>query len=636
MLKYLKNLLKIFTDLPETKMSAQNHFFKLKLKLTDLKLKLKSVGSRFINMIRSLNTETIKSLPYYLIRSIKSLILNTPSNLKEWDFKTLSGIIRFCLLLLLLGVIFAIAGSFYAFTANDAFISFRYVSNAINGWGYTFNPPPFEPISGFTSFLWLILLHGLWKIGFMPPQSADLATYLFSMGQVVLCFLFIRRMYMLPNIQRKSFYLFVCLCLVLLTNRTFLAFMTSGTEAALFNFLVLWWTFEATANKDRNPIYLSVVAVLLALCRTEGFIFIPASAAFLIFFFFQGHSKFKSIISFLLLGSVGFYYCWLNQTYGSFMLNSFRVFYYTPFPDFGRDYILSFVIEYALYFWLIFFIVWALFKFTVKRQKGFCLLFLLMLTFSAYIGFYLFIMGGDILEYRPLGFFIPLCTLAGIKMISENIVNKIRPVIFFILIYLLIGTAIPFTHRDLTKNLLTRRETEFLYRPVAQKVGWFGFFADKWDESQKKLIYQGVGLRHQEHKVLTEELLKTFPSRSEGSRITKSQNRLFAWDFVGVAGWVLPETIILDLSGQNNIIVTKSPLKYKNHRLMGHEHATPVGYVQCFNGGSNLAIDPFSGKKNLRLLRSAPLSDGQIKGCESFWKSQINAGKAKSLRQRTR
>ena len=616
-------------------MAVKDRFFKLKLKLTDIKLKIKRIGPALRDRIRSVSSETVKNSLRNIIFGIKSLMLNTSADLKDWSCKTATGKIRYVLLFLLLCVCFAVAGSFYAFTANDAFISFRYVSNAVKGWGYTFNPPPFEPVSGFTSFLWLTILHGLWKTGLMPPQGADLATFLFSMGQVLLCFCFMRRMNIQSNIQRKSLLLFLALCLILLTNRTFLAFITSGTETSLFNFLVLWWTFEATAGKTRNPIYLSVSAVLLALCRFEGFIFIPATAVFLIFFSFQGHSKLKSLIAFLLLGTVWFYYHWLYETYGNVIPNSFTAFYNQPFPDFGRDYILSFVLEYALYFWLIFFIIWALFKFVIKRQSGFGILFLLMLTFSAYIGFYLFVMGGDILEYRPLGFFIPLCALAGIKMISENIVSGARSALTLIIIYILIATAIPGTHRSMTKDLLTRRETEFLYRPVAQKVGWFGFFAEEWDAAQKKLIYQGIGLRHQEHKVLTEELLKTFPSREEGSRIKKSDRRLFAWDFVGVAGWVLPETFIIDQSGQNNKIVAKSALKNTNRRLFGHERAVAAGYVQCFNGGSNLYIEPFSGKKNLRLLRAAPLSDGQIKGCENFWKSQINARKAKSLRTKT-
>ncbi len=615
-------------------MSVKNRLFKLKLKLTDLKLKAKQAGPAFVSGLRSVHSGSFKDLLRRLIFGTQSLIFQIPGNLKEWNAKTTIGKIRYVLLFLFLCLVFGIAGLSYAFTANDAFISFRYVSNAVRGWGYTFNPPPFEPISGFSSFLWLSVLHGLWNAGIQPPQSAHFATYLFSLGQVMLCFFFIRRMHIQPKIQQKSLLLFFALCLLLLSNRTFLAFITSGTEAALFNFLVLWWTYEATSDKTRNPIYLSVAAVLLALCRFEGGLFIPASAVFLIFFIFQGHSKIKSIIAFFLLGSVWFYYRWLFQTYGSYVPNFISVFYNQPFPDFGRDYILSFVLEYALYYWLFFFLIWALFKFVVKRQSGFGVLILLMLTFLSYIGFYLFVMGGDILEYRPLSFFIPLCTLAGIKMISENVVSSIRSVLVLLLIYALIASAIPGTHRSLTKDLMTRKETEFLYRPVSQKKGWFGFFTQKWDAAQKNLIYQGVGLRHQEHKILTEELLKTFPSREEGSRIKKSDYRLFAWDFVGVAGWVLPEVIIIDLSGQNNMIVAKSELKNKKHRLFGHERAVPAGYVQCFNGGNNVYIEPFSGKKNLRLLRSAPLNDGQIKGCENFWKSQIGAAKARSLRQR--
>ncbi len=611
-------------------MDFKDRFFKLKLKFTDVKFKLKRFFPYLFIKIKSVNAETIKRLICGITPSIK----NTPTNLALWDTKTTEGKIRFILFFSFLGFVFYIAGSSYSFTANDAFVSFRYVSNAVAGFGYTYNLPPFEPVSGFSSFLWLILLHSLWKIGLMPPQSADLMTYLFSMGQIGLCFLFIRRMNIQKKFQEKSLYLFFALCLILLTNRTFLAFISSGTETALFNFLVLWWTFELIAK--RNPVLLSCAAFLLGLCRFEGFVFILATVPVLLFLIIKGPYRISAIIGSCLLASIWFYYLWLNQTYGSFIPNSVSVFFNQLFPSIGRDYLLSFILEYALYFWLFFFAVWLLFKFAIMRQKGFGILFLLLITFGAYIGYYLFILGGDILEYRPLSFFIPLSALAGIKMICENVCSGFISFIVIILLYLLVSTAIPWAHRDLTKNLETRRETEFLYRTVEKEVGWFGFFAKKWDQAQRNLIYQGVGLRHQEHKVLTQELLKTFPSREEGSRIKKSANRLFAWDFVGVAGWVLPEVIIIDLSGQNNAIVAGADFKYQNRRLFGHERNIPAGYVQCFNGGNSVYVDPFSGKKNFRLLKAAPLSDGKIKGCEGFWKSQINGEKAKSLRVKAR
>ena len=610
-------------------MALGDRFFKLKLKLTDLKLRIKSLPVSLFNALRSLNAAQIKSLPAAVIKGF----LHTPPDLKDWMLKTNAGFWRYIIFFVLLSFVFYAAGSRYAFVANDAFISFRYVANAVDGWGYTFNPPPFEPISGYSSFLWLSLLRFCWFFGFLPPQSANLLTFAFSMGQVWLCFLFIRRMNIQLRIQARSLYLFFALCLILLSNRTFLAFMTSGTETALFNFLVLWWVYAATSEKNGAPFSLVFSAVLLSLCRTEGLIFVPASVCFLIFFMCQGCSKIRCLTAFLFLAVSGLYYIWLDKTYGSFIPHYFQAFYRAPFPDTGREYILSFVLEYALYFWIIIFLGWASFKFILQRKSGFAELFLLMLTFIAYIGYYLFVMGGDVLEYRPLSFFIPLCTVAGIKMLAENVVGRPVTVVIFVLIYGVISASIPLTHRVMTKDLETRRETAFLYRPVTGKAGPLAFFTKRWDEAQKKLIYQGIGLRHQEHKVLTEELLKTFPSRESGIKIKKENYQLYSWDITGVPGWVLPYVYIIDLSGQNNAIATRSDFKFPDKRLFGHERKVPEGYVPCF-GGNSLYVDPFSGKKNLSFLRTVPLYDGKIKGCESFWKTQTDKRipKARSLR----
>ena len=611
-------------------MNFNDRFFKLRLKLTDVKLRLKRAIPALTAKLKSVRADDVKHALRSAVLGVKPLFTQTPADLRDWTVKT--DKVRFSVFFILLSVVFVTAGSFYAFLADDAFITFRYVSNAVKGWGYTFNPPPFDPVSGFTGILWMTLLRALWMIGVQPPYSANLMTNLFSMAQVWMCFLFVRRMAVQPVFQRKSLYLFLIVCLILLTNKTFLEFMTSGTEAALFNFLALWWTFEATSDKTRNPLWLAVSAVLLALCRFDGAAFIPASAVFLCAFLFTGRSKLLCLTGLAVLGTPLLYCGWLEKVYGDAVPNAVSVLFTGFFPAIGRDYALSFVLEYALYFWSVFFLPWAAFKFGIRRQKGFAVLFLLILSFVAYVGVYLFAVGADTLEYRPFGFFIPLFALAGVKMLTENICRSFKGVLIIVCAYLLVGTAIPSAHASLTKDLNTRRETAFLYRPVAQKAGWRAFFAKQWDEAQKRLIYQGAALRWREHKVLTEELLKTFPARADGERVKKDAYRLFAWDFVGVAGWTLPETFIIDLSGRSNIIAAKSPLKYETHRLLGHERAVPDGYVRCFNGGSNIAIDPFSGKKNLRLLRAAPLTEGRIKGCEGFWKSQIGASKPKPLR----
>jgi len=57
------------------------------------------------------------------------------------------------------------------FLTDDAYIAFRYVSNSSLGLGYVWNPPPFRPVEGYTSFLWVVLLDIVWRItGFEPPS----------------------------------------------------------------------------------------------------------------------------------------------------------------------------------------------------------------------------------------------------------------------------------------------------------------------------------------------------------------------------------------------------------------------------------------------------------------------------------
>ena len=68
-------------------------------------------------------------------------------------------------LLVLAGGAALVAGwQLFWFLTDDAFIAFRYVSNSQFGRGYVWNPPPFLPVEGYTSFLWVALLDGVWRL----------------------------------------------------------------------------------------------------------------------------------------------------------------------------------------------------------------------------------------------------------------------------------------------------------------------------------------------------------------------------------------------------------------------------------------------------------------------------------------
>jgi arabinofuranosyltransferase len=63
------------------------------------------------------------------------------------------GMIR-AAILVGLGAIFVIGALQLALITDDAYITFRYVSNAHDGLGLVWNQPPFEPVEGYSSFLW--------------------------------------------------------------------------------------------------------------------------------------------------------------------------------------------------------------------------------------------------------------------------------------------------------------------------------------------------------------------------------------------------------------------------------------------------------------------------------------------------
>ncbi|MFC1573450.1 hypothetical protein ACFL6M_07630 [Candidatus Eisenbacteria bacterium] len=79
------------------------------------------------------------------------------------------------------GVVRAIAG---AWTCDDAFISFRYAKNLVDGLGLVYNAG--EPVEGYTNFLWTVIVAAAMKIGLEPVVFAQAAGVLFFAATLAL------------------------------------------------------------------------------------------------------------------------------------------------------------------------------------------------------------------------------------------------------------------------------------------------------------------------------------------------------------------------------------------------------------------------------------------------------------------
>src|SRR5690606_37762829 len=70
----------------------------------------------------------------------------------------------------------------FMFLTDGSFIACRYVRNSQLGHGYVWNPAPFHPVDGYTSFAWVVLMDFLWPLtGFEPPQPSPWATLGFTL-----------------------------------------------------------------------------------------------------------------------------------------------------------------------------------------------------------------------------------------------------------------------------------------------------------------------------------------------------------------------------------------------------------------------------------------------------------------------
>ena len=252
------------------------------------------------------------------------------------------------------------------FLTDDAFIAFRYVSNAHLGYGYVWNAPPFLPVEGYTSFLWTFLLDVVWRAtGVEPPDSVNWISLLFACGTLTLSGRLLLRLDWSDRLRPRRAVFLALMFAYLLLNRTFLAWSSSGLETALFNFLVLLWASAllfAPATARRLALASSAAAAL-ALTRPDGLLYcaVTAAAVFLVAF---GAPERRGARRILLAGLaplavVVAHEAWRLAFYGAWLPNTYYAKVSGAWPQSGVRYLWSFTLEYAL--WAVAAVaVWAL------------------------------------------------------------------------------------------------------------------------------------------------------------------------------------------------------------------------------------------------------------------------------------
>ncbi len=523
------------------------------------------------------------------------------------------------------------------YQCDDAYIAFRYISNRQLGWGYTWNPPPFRPVEGYTSFLWVFLLDGIWTVtGLTPDKVATWLDLAAALGQVVVTWDLARRLPLSAELEAHRDRIIGFVLLGVVTNTTFLAWTSSGLETALFVLLLLLWLREAAVG-DRNngwAMRLMLLASLSALTRPDGVLFLLATPFLVVSGRLPNPPRPADALGLLPVSLVGMHLVWRKFTYGFWVPNTYVAKHVQPWPEAGLRYLGLFVLEYGWWLWLLVGLVaaWKQRGRLVQLRRWVQPVPIALAAFAAHAGYYVLRVGGDHFEYRIFVQLVPLLFLAFPWLLARA--GASRGLAAALAVWALVGSWwMPWTDWGQMRTETDKDRIPKLRMPVAPLVpAPLSWYAGVADELERWLAYHTIRISHQSHKMFVLQHAKNFPTREESLALTGPE----LWDgtgdpatsfpvislgSVGIAGWSMPYVAIIDWMGLDDLVVARTPIADDWPRYMAHDRRPPPGYVDCFRPNVPKGPGAFRLKP-----RKDPVTADTIRACEDLWVGRALAG----------
>ncbi len=305
------------------------------------------------------------------------------------------------------------------FLTDDAFISFRYTRNLIEGHGLVFNPG--ERVEGYTNFLWILELAAIWAaLGIRPEYAAPWLSVAYTAASIAATLWWVTR---LPSLHNRSLVAWMTLGL-LCSSATFAVWTSAGgLETRQFSFFIVTAVIclSLYQNNRKGLITASLCLAAAELTRPEALLLAACCFAW---FGIQRLAKDKTINSrlvkdisylvapFILL--VAAHFLFRYAYYGEWLPNTYYAKHVRPWYESGFRYLVAAAIETGLYLLL----PLAFFALRSRWQRHcdgtYALSLLCVFAHMAY----LLPIGGDHFEYRPLDFYWPLLALPAAEAIA--------------------------------------------------------------------------------------------------------------------------------------------------------------------------------------------------------------------------
>ncbi len=518
------------------------------------------------------------------------------------------GVLLFLPWLALLGWFSAVAW----FLCDDAFISFRYVRNLLEGHGLVFNPG--EYVEGYTNFLWVLELAAIWGVlGVPPEQAAPWLSVVCTVGVIAMLSVWLARLPLLRHRRLVAWMAFGLLC----SSATF-AVWTSGGGLETRQFTLFTVAAVVCLNLWRDRRWgLAAASLSLALAawtRPEGLLI-----GVLCIGWFAAQSmadagrlrpdwRRLAWLAAPFVALVAAHYLFRYGYYGEWLPNAYYAKHVRPWYESGFRYLWAAALETGLYLLLPLAAVAARERWRACRDGAFALPLVLIGVHMAYV----MRVGGDHFEYRPLDFYWPLLALpaaAGIVHLGSRLaavrwlpgLGKMgarawaavvfAPVLFYAGAIqgtlLFKGAAIP--------KYIQRMHIEL----DDENAGWLlrapgmPMLVAVSNDLRRLTARQSVASPFPEHRAFANGKLRIWKPYENMERGLIPDDALMSMGELGIRFYYLPDLKVIDRFGLTDATVARNPVARPNHeRVMAHDRYPPPGYLE--ERGVNITVHPAS------------------------------------------
>ena len=499
------------------------------------------------------------------------------------------------------------------FLTDDAFISFRYVRNLLEGHGLVFNRG--ERVEGYSNFLWVLELALLWGVfGLRPEHAAPWLSVAFTAGTIALMLWWVAR---LPALRNRILVAWMALGLVC-SSATFAVWTSGGgLETRQFTFFVVLAVVCLSLYRESRRALLAVSLSLAAaaLIRPEGPLFAVCCFAW---YAVQrrvdtgrwgGGWREAACLVIPVVVLVAGHYLFRYAYYGEWLPNTYYAKHVRPWYDMGLRYLWAAALETGLYLLLPLAVVSLVKGWRERRCLTYALPLLCIVSHAAYIAR----IGGDHFEYRPLDFYWPLLAVPA----AEGIVHlvSLASIIFRGLVVgartcaLMLFLPVLFYSSAMQGALLfegakiEERLVEIHLTLGKHNAGWLlavpgmSMLTAISDPLRRQLIRQYVGMRHVEHRNYAFTRIRRWQSYENMERDVIPSDAVTAIGNPAVLGYYIPDLTIVDTLGLTDATVARNPVSTPDdQRIMAHDRWPPPGYLA--KRGINFFVYPaLSGKK---------------------------------------